>query len=146
MFFILTIYPWISVFCVWTPGRFHPTGLLISINENDTAKFCHLSGSRGHNMEAFKAWKEYNFDIPHPQGSHRGCRQSSRWCSQMLQLRCRHCPRCRPQTSAPLLGSLLLGCHSWGTPPGGAVGEEHVKVLKLYSKGIVFSFCTYHKC
>ena len=64
---------------------------------------------------------------PHPQGIHKGCPQSWRWCSRTLQQRCRHCPHCRPQTSAPLLGSLLWECHSWGTPPGGTRTEVQVE-------------------
>lgn len=68
--------------------------------------------------------KDQNVGISHPLGSHRGCRQNLRWCNRRLQPRCRHCPRCHPQTSDPLLGSLLLECHSLGTPPGGEEREE----------------------
>lgn len=64
---------------------------------------------------------------PHPLGIRRGCQQSWRWCSRTPQLRCRRCPHCRPQTSAPLPGSLLSGCHSLGAPPGGANKEEHAE-------------------
>lgn len=68
--------------------------------------------------------KDQNVGMPHPLGSHRDCQQNLKWCNRRLQPRCRHCPRCRPQTSDPLLDSRLLGCHSLGTPPGGEGREE----------------------